>query len=388
MRKKLILLSLLLMGAIIAGCAVDEPAAEYDHYGPAVIAFDNLQAYTAEGEYMVAMDIEEPLIISTVNFEILHRAPDKSLINLEGDGLDTFLLIEGNQLTNSSALGVNFELGMFGLLDYIFKDHNAEIVDNPVDGEYVTYKISSQTLEHLGVDEKLLEGSIAAWAALTSFAQEELDALAIQTERMMESITSTLAAEVVIDTGNGMLSKINVSLVFEVAVPEPGDSFPETLAFAHNIGLSFTSFDEEFDFPRAELGDEPEFSFAKDVDMNTVSQETMRRLQNILNEIGHPPQNTITVAPFNARFDDEGNLLVETFVQNGYYYAIYDLDIFVEIYVGEELLASSDFFMEADYYGPLASGVSRPMTFIFPSNQAHRDKLEDIQVRAIYSFTR
>lgn len=100
-------------------------------------------------------------------------------------------------------------------------------------------------------------------------------------------------------------------------------------------------------------------------DQEKPDEKRMDKLQTKLNELGNAPESRVSFTGVDAKFQEDGSLVIEGFVRNGFEYAVKNLagEMRVLDNRDNEPIAAEPFALTEDKFGELKSGESRLWTF-------------------------
>ncbi|MCY6369779.1 SLAP domain-containing protein [Clostridium ganghwense] len=130
------------------------------------------------------------------------------------------------------------------------------------------------------------------------------------------------------------------------------------------------------------------YSFGPAADLSIIDDKTKKELQEVLNKLGDVPKNTISFNGIEVRAQEDGAIVIDLFIRNGYSCEIYNIDSKLDIIVNEELVASGDFFFSKEEFGVLTSNMSRPWSIMYyPENIKNKEiKLENYIIKSTYQY--
>ncbi len=102
-----------------------------------------------------------------------------------------------------------------------------------------------------------------------------------------------------------------------------------------------------------------------------VSAREKNRLQRLVNQLGNPPHNAITLNGFEAGYQHNGALSVLLFVRNGYDYPIWGISGRIRLEEHHQILAAADFTFSPTQFGTLDPGVSEIWEITFQPSQVY-----------------
>ncbi len=109
-----------------------------------------------------------------------------------------------------------------------------------------------------------------------------------------------------------------------------------------------------------------QFTFGPRVDISSIPTQVVQNLQEMLDDLGGVPPNVVTLNGFFARYNPNGDLLVDLFIRNGLKTPIRDFHGRVQVITRERnVIAVDDFQFTLAEFGELQSGNSRPWTLFF-----------------------
>ncbi|MFU0824818.1 SLAP domain-containing protein [Clostridium sp.] len=108
-----------------------------------------------------------------------------------------------------------------------------------------------------------------------------------------------------------------------------------------------------------------QYSFGPMADLSRIDDATKQELQNHLDKLGDPPTNRITFNGISAFYNEDGSLLVDIFIRNGYSYSVFNLEATLDIIKDGKIIASAPFYFNVQEFGELPSNVSRPWTILY-----------------------
>ncbi|WP_182101543.1 SLAP domain-containing protein [Niallia taxi] len=109
-------------------------------------------------------------------------------------------------------------------------------------------------------------------------------------------------------------------------------------------------------------------------------EKRMDELQTKLNELGDAPESRVSFTGVDAKFQDDGSLVIEGFVRNGFDYTIKNLagELKVLDNRDNEPIASEPFTLSEDKFGKLKSGESRLWAFTLKAESV-KNKENDLK---------
>lgn len=107
------------------------------------------------------------------------------------------------------------------------------------------------------------------------------------------------------------------------------------------------------------------YSFGPMADLSKISNDTKQQLQELLNELGDVESDQITFEIIDAGFQEDGGLILDLFIRNGYSYAITNIDCDIKIIKQDKIIASANFQLIEREFGVLPSNTSRPWSIMF-----------------------
>lgn len=107
------------------------------------------------------------------------------------------------------------------------------------------------------------------------------------------------------------------------------------------------------------------YSFGPIADLSKIDNETKVKLQECLNRLGNPEKDTMGFKIIDGYFDQDGALVLDLFIRNGYDYSIANIESDLEIVHEGKVVASANFNLSEEEFGVLKSNESRPWTILF-----------------------
>lgn len=131
-----------------------------------------------------------------------------------------------------------------------------------------------------------------------------------------------------------------------------------------------------------------QYSFGPAADLSVIDNETKKEIQEFLNTLGDMPKDTISFNSMELRYLEEGEIVIDLVIRNGYSYPIYNIDAKLDIAVNEEIVASGDFFFSEEDFGVLPPNMSRPWSIIYyPEDIKNKGiKLENYAIKSTYQY--
>lgn len=131
-----------------------------------------------------------------------------------------------------------------------------------------------------------------------------------------------------------------------------------------------------------------QYSFGPAADLSVIDNETKKEIQEILNKLGDMPKDTISFNSMEIRYLEEGAIVIDLLIRNGYSYPIYNIDAKLDIAVNEEVVASGDFFFAKEEFGVLPPNMSRPWSIIYYREYIENKeiKLENYTIKSTYRY--
>ncbi|MCY6355450.1 SLAP domain-containing protein [Clostridium sp. ZS2-4] len=131
-----------------------------------------------------------------------------------------------------------------------------------------------------------------------------------------------------------------------------------------------------------------QYSFGPAADLSVIDDETKKEIQEFLNKLGDVPKDTISFNSMGLRYLEEGEIVIDLLVRNGYSYSIFNLDVKLDIVVNEEVVASENFFFSKEDFGVLPPNMSRPWSIIYYPEEIKNDKikLENYTIKSTYQY--
>lgn len=131
-----------------------------------------------------------------------------------------------------------------------------------------------------------------------------------------------------------------------------------------------------------------QYSFGPAADLSVIDDETKKEIQEFLNKLGDIPKDTISFNSMGIRYLEEGAIVIDLLIRNGYSYPIYNIDAKLDIVVNEEVVASGDFFFSKEDFGVLPANMSRPWSIIYyPEEIKNKEiELENYTIKSTYQY--
>lgn len=107
------------------------------------------------------------------------------------------------------------------------------------------------------------------------------------------------------------------------------------------------------------------YSFGPIADLSKIDSATKAKLQDYLNKLGNPEKDTIGFKIIDGYFQEDGTLVLDLFIRNGYDYSIANIESDLEIVNEGKVIASANFELSEEEFGVLKSNESRPWTILF-----------------------
>lgn len=123
---------------------------------------------------------------------------------------------------------------------------------------------------------------------------------------------------------------------------------------------------------------------------HTVSKTIKNELQRLINGLGNPPANTISVKGINAYYQKNGTLVVTAFVRNGEDFPVSDISGRIRIEEHGQIIAAAEFTMSQEQFGILDPGVSEVWNFYYAPSTVynHTANLQRYHVQSDLSWTK
>lgn len=131
-----------------------------------------------------------------------------------------------------------------------------------------------------------------------------------------------------------------------------------------------------------------QYSFGPAADLSAIDDETKKEIQEFLNKLGDMPKDTISFNSMGIRYLEEGSIVIDLLIRNGYSYPIYNIDAKLDIAVNEEVVASGDFFFSKEEFGVLPPNMSRPWSIMYyPEDIKNKEiRLENYTIKSTYQY--
>lgn len=107
------------------------------------------------------------------------------------------------------------------------------------------------------------------------------------------------------------------------------------------------------------------YSFGPVADLAKINDKKKEELQSVLNGLGDIPKDKILFNSINARFNQDGSLIVDLFVRNGHEESIFNIDVRLNLIEDGKVVASAPFSFTREEFGVLESKNSRPWTILY-----------------------
>lgn len=108
-----------------------------------------------------------------------------------------------------------------------------------------------------------------------------------------------------------------------------------------------------------------QYSFGPMADLSKIDDKTKQELQDQLDRLGDPPKDRVTFNGISAFYDEDGSLVVDLFIRNGYSYPVFNLEATLDIIENGKIIASAPFSFILHDFGELPSNTSRPWTILY-----------------------
>lgn len=107
------------------------------------------------------------------------------------------------------------------------------------------------------------------------------------------------------------------------------------------------------------------YSFGPMADLSKIDGETKQQLQDLLNKLGDVEDDQITFHIIDAAFQEDGALILDLFIRNGYPYSIANISCDLQVLEQEDIIASANFELIESEFGVLPAKSSRPWSILF-----------------------
>ncbi len=126
------------------------------------------------------------------------------------------------------------------------------------------------------------------------------------------------------------------------------------------------------------------YSFGPMADLSQINDETKQYLQELINKLGNTKENQIAFNIIDGVFEEDGALVVDLFIRNGYSYSIANISCDFKIIQNGNIIATANFELDEEHFGILSSKDSRPWSLLFfPEDVINKNlKLEGATIEA------
>ncbi|ABK60488.1 SLAP domain-containing protein [Clostridium novyi] len=107
------------------------------------------------------------------------------------------------------------------------------------------------------------------------------------------------------------------------------------------------------------------YSFGPLADLAKINDKKKEELQNVLNNLGDISKDQVSFNPINARFNQDGSLIVDLFIRNGHEESIFNIDVRLNLIENGRVVASAPFSFTKEEFGVLESNNSRPWSILY-----------------------
>lgn len=131
-----------------------------------------------------------------------------------------------------------------------------------------------------------------------------------------------------------------------------------------------------------------QYSFGPAADLSAIDDETKKEIQEFLNKLGDTPKDTISFNNMGIRYLEEGSIVIDLLIRNGYSYPIYNIEAKLDIAVNKEVVASGNFFFSKEEFGVLPPNMSRPWSIMYYQEDIKNKeiRLENYTIKSTYQY--
>lgn len=124
------------------------------------------------------------------------------------------------------------------------------------------------------------------------------------------------------------------------------------------------------------------YSFGPMADLSKIDDETKKKLQNVLNNLGDSEKDAISFNPIGVYYNKDGSLIIDLFIRNGNSYSVFNIDSQLDVVKDGKIIASASFNFIKEDFGVLEPNTSRPWTILYyPEDLKVKDtEMKDVEL--------